>query len=167
MPLAHAWQARLPLNFLPKPMAKKFPPSLIIQAKTAYAGCPELLDSLRATCPRPSYGVHCTNIAKAMSTSGSANPPHPLHELIPIQKWCPFSMSLTELVSNSRSFSFRHYILIRYTNFRHPLGECYTLRPMITYVPSTPILLVLMIEKFFQFSSIIKAANRRNILSVN
>ena len=34
--------------------------------------------SLRGTYPRPSFGVHCTNIAKAMSTSGSTNPPQAL-----------------------------------------------------------------------------------------
>ena len=37
--VAHAWQARLPVNFLPKPTSKRFPPSTSNQNKTANADC--------------------------------------------------------------------------------------------------------------------------------
>jgi hypothetical protein len=47
--VAHAWQARLPLNFLPKPLAKSFTPNTNSPYNTADAGCMGYSCSLRAT----------------------------------------------------------------------------------------------------------------------
>jgi hypothetical protein len=47
--VAHAWKTRLPLNFLPKPLAKSFTPNMNSPYNAAYAGCMGCSCSLRAT----------------------------------------------------------------------------------------------------------------------
>ena len=53
------------------------------------------------------------------------------------------------------SFSCRHSILLRSANCRQLLDECYKLWSMVTFIPSIPSVVVLMIEVLFNLIEVI------------